>query len=55
MQKFIVHSNESTCRKSGRLGLDHVITIQILENGKNAVMTYGHNIKKQQQHKFTWQ
>ena len=25
MHSFEVHSNESTCRKSGRLGLDQVI------------------------------
>ena len=26
MHNFIVHSNESVCRKSGRLGLDQVVS-----------------------------
>ena len=32
MYSFEVHSNESTCRKSGRLGLEQVISGLMLDN-----------------------
>ena len=29
MHRFVMHTNESACRKSGRLGMDHVCKINL--------------------------
>ena len=46
MHSFEVHSNESACRKSGRLGLEQVISNIVVAHSFNVLDDYDQSLLK---------